>query len=47
MGRAANIIFTVLYIAYNIAGHSFVIWVIIHYDLSPVPSLILIVEQVG
>ena len=39
--------FLCVLIIYNISGYAIVIWVINHYDLHPVPAVVLNVEQVG
>ena len=38
--------FLCVLIVYNISGYAIVIWVINHYDLYPVPAMVLNVEQV-
>lgn len=41
-----DIFFVCVLIIYNIIGYAIVIWVINHYDLHPVPAVVLNVEQV-
>ena len=44
-GCCANLLFTLLFIAYNVVAHSATVYSITHFDLPPVPSLFLSVEQ--
>ena len=44
-GRLANLIFALLFIMYIVAAHTATIYSITHFDLPPVPSLFLSVEQ--
>lgn len=46
-GLAADVIFLLLFICYNIAGHVVVVSTIVHFDLFPVPALVLSIEEVS
>ena len=44
-GSLANLLFALLFILYNAVAHTATIYSITHFDLPPVPSLFLSVEQ--
>ena len=46
MRLLADVSFVVLKIVYNISAHTVVVWLIHHYQLFPVPALVLLIEQV-
>lgn len=45
-GLTADILFLILFICYNVAGHVVVVTTIVNFDLYPVPALILSIEEV-
>ena len=45
MGLSVDIIFIVLVIVYNFAANFVVVYSTVHFNLSPVPALVLSIEQ--
>ena len=45
LGRMADVIFILIFVAYNVAAHTTTVYSIVTFDLPPVSSLFLSVEQ--
>ncbi len=46
LGLAADVFFGLLFMLYNVVAHIIVVTAIVKFDLPPVPSLVLSIEEV-